>query len=222
MRKLRLKLALIIVPILLLSLNSCYTDYGLSTQDYDIVATFFNKSTDFKQFQTFTLIDSVVRVRDDGGSTSNPDTQYDQQILNRVAQNLEDYGYHPIPPDQVDSTNLPDVFILVSTVSSTNYAYSPGYWWGYWGWYPGWGYYPGYGPGWGGYYPGGVTYTYTTGSLLINMLEAANIDLANKTAVINWAATVNGLLDDSRANISSRINEAIDQSFKQSTYLEIN
>jgi len=102
MRKLRLKFALIIVPILLLSLNSCYTDYGLSTQDYDIVATFFNKSTDFKQFQTYTLIDSVVRVRDDGGSTSNPDTRYDQQILNRVAQNLEDYGYTPIPPDQVD------------------------------------------------------------------------------------------------------------------------
>ena len=111
MRKLRLKLALIIIPILLLSLNSCYTDYGLSTQDYDIVATFFNKSTDFKQFQTFTLIDSVVRVRDDGGSTSNPDTQYDQQILNRVAQNLEDYGYTPIPPNQVDSTNLPPVLI---------------------------------------------------------------------------------------------------------------
>ena len=222
MRKLRLTFALIIVTISLLSLNSCYTDYGLSTQDYDIVATFFDKETDFQQFQTYTLLDSIVRVKEDGGTGSDADTKYDQQILNRIADNLQSYGYTSIAPDDVDSTNLPDVFILVSAVSSKNYAYSPGYWWGYWGWYPGWGYYPGYGPGWGGYYPGGVSYSFTTGSLLINMLEADNVDVANKTAVINWAAVINGLLDDKSSNISSRINQAIDQSFKQSTYLKIN
>ena len=213
---------IILIPLLIISLNSCYSDYGLSTKDYDLVATFFDKNTDFQQFQTFTLLDTVVRVKDGGGTSSDFDTRYDQQILNRIADNLTDYGYSRIDQKDVDSTNKPSVFLLVSAVSSENYAYYPGYWWGYWGWYPGWGYYPGYGPGWGGYYPGGVAYSYTTGSLFITMLDADNIDVENKTATINWAVAINGLLDDSNTNISSRINETIDQSFQQSSYLKLN
>ena len=213
---------LILIPLVILMLNGCYSDYGLSTQDYDIVATFFDKNTDFQQFQTFTLLDTIIRVEAGGGTNNNPDTKYDQQMLDRIASNLTNYGYSRIAQEDVDSTNKPSVFILVSAVSSENYAYSPGYWWGYWGWYPGWGYYPGWGPGWGGYYPGGVAYSYTIGSLFITMLNADDVDVANKTAKINWAATINGLLDDSRQNISSRINQAIDQSFNQSPYIKIN
>ena len=54
------------------------------------------------------------------------------------------------------------------------------------------------------------------------MLDAEDIDVENKTATINWAVAINGLLDDSKTNISSRINETIDQSFQQSSYLKIN
>ena len=223
MAKIKFRVALlIVVPLLLISLNSCYTDYGLTTQDYDIVATFFDKDTDFQQFQTFTLLDTIVRVNQGGSTNQDYDTKYDQQILNRIKTNLEAYGYTSIDENDVDSTNKPSVFILVTASSSNNYVYYPGYWWGYWGWYPGWGYYPGYGPGWGGYYPGGVAYSYTSGSIFITMLDADEVDVANKTATINWAAAINGILDDTSVNISQRINEAIDNAFKQSQYLKLN
>ena len=214
-----------ILSILILSLNSCYNDYGLTTQDYDLVSTFFKKGVDFKKFQSFTLLDTVMRVTNDGEDPDDVDTRFDKQILDDVKRNIKNYGYTEIKQDDVDSTNLPDVVLLVSSVSSTNYAYSPGYWWGYWGWYPGWGYYPGYGPGWGGYYPwypGGTVYSYSTGSIFIEMVDPTDIDVDNRRVNLQWGAGINGLTDDSSQNLSRRIKEAIDQSFKQSPYLNIN
>lgn len=214
-----------ILSILILSLNSCYNDYGLTTQDYDLVSTFFKKGVDFKKFQTYTLLDSVMRVTNDGEDPDDVDTRFDEQILDDIDRNIKNYGYSEIKQEDVDSTNLPDVVILVSSVSSTNYAYSPGYWWGYWGWYPGWGYYPGYGPGWGGYYPwypGGTVYSYTTGSIFIEMVDPTDIDVDNRRVNLQWGAGINGLTDDSSQNLSRRIKEAIDQSFMQSPYLKIN
>lgn len=210
---------------LIFSLNSCYNDYGLTTQDYDLVSTFFKKGVDFKKFQTFTLLDTVMRVTNDGEDPKDADTRFDKQILDDIERNIKNYGYNEIKQEDVDSTNLPDVVLLVSSVSSTNYAYSPGYWWGYWGWYPGWGYYPGYGPGWGGYYPwypGGTVYSYTTGSIFIEMVDPTDIDVDNRRVNLQWGAGINGLTDDSSQNLSRRIKEAIDQSFKQSPYLKIN
>ena len=142
---------LLLFALITFSINSCYNDYGLTTQDYDLVSTFFKKGVDFKKFQTFTLLDTVMRVTNDGEDPSNVDTRFDKQILNDINRNIKNYGYTEIRQEDVDSTNLPSVVILVSSVSSTNYAYSPGYWWGYWVGDLGWGYDPGYGPGWGGY-----------------------------------------------------------------------
>jgi hypothetical protein len=219
---LKLLLSASIITVLIFSLNSCYNDYGLTTQDYDLVSSFFKKGVDFKKFQTFTLLDTVVRLTNDGKPPTDVDTRFDSQILDDVERNLKNYGYTEIKPENVDSTNQPDVFILVSSVSSTNYAYSPGYWWGWWGGYPGW---PGYGPGWGGYYPwypGGTVYSYTTGSLFIDMLDPVDIDIENKRINLQWGSVINGLLDDNAANLSRRIKEAIDQSFTQSPYLNQN
>ena len=142
---------LLLFALITFSINSCYNDYGLTTQDYDLVSTFFKKGVDFKKFQTFTLLDTVMRVTNDGEDPSNVDTRFDKQILNDINRNIKNYGYTEIRQEDVDSTNLPSVVILVSSVSSTNYAYSPGYWWGDGVGDLGWGYDPGYGPGWGGY-----------------------------------------------------------------------
>ncbi|MBT8379017.1 MAG: DUF4136 domain-containing protein [Ignavibacteria bacterium] len=224
-KQLKRLLILSLFTIITFSINSCYNDYGLTTQDYDLVSTFFKKGVDFKKFQTFTLLDTVMRVTNDGEDPSNVDTRYDNQILNDIERNIKNFGYSQIRQEDVDSTNLPSVVILVSSVSSTNYAYSPGYWWGYWGWYPGWSYYPGYGSGWGGYYPwypGGTVYSYTTGSIFIEMVDPTDIDTENRRVNLQWGAGINGLTDDSSQNLSRRIKEAIDQSFKQSPYLRIN
>lgn len=210
----------------MLVINSCYTDYGLTTSDFDVVTTLFDKSADFSKYTTYTLLDTVMRITDDEDDLENVDTKYDAQILSDIDRNLKNYGYQEIPAEEVDSTNLPDVVILVSAVSSTNYAgytYWPG-WWGGWGYWPGWGYYPGYGPGWGGYYPwyGGTVVSYTTGSLFIEYLDPADIDVENRRANIKWVGSLNGLLEDKSSNISRRIKEGIDQAFKQSPYLNLN
>ncbi|MBL0342769.1 MAG: DUF4136 domain-containing protein [Bacteroidetes bacterium] len=94
-------------------------------------------------------------------------------------------------------------------VTSTTYYYD--YWDYYYGWY--------YGPGYGGwYYPYPVTSSYTTGTLILNMVDNKNPNPSNKGKIV-WVGLVNGLLEGSSADYINRINKTIDQSFAQSTYL---
>ena len=44
------------------AINSCYTDYGLTTSDYDVVLTRYNKETDFASFRTYALPDTIFHI----------------------------------------------------------------------------------------------------------------------------------------------------------------
>ena len=109
-----------------------------------------------------------------------------------------------------------DVGIQVSYIESTyyftNYS-SPYWWWDYPGyWYPG--YWGGYWNSW--YYPYTVSYNYTTGSLLIEMIK---LDTQSKKIPIIWNAYMSGLLYSSnRINLQLAV-DAVDQAFEQSSYL---
>jgi hypothetical protein len=87
------------------------------------------------------------------------------------------------------------------------------YWWNYWGW---WGY---WGPGWNPRYPwGGGVYSWTTGTVIIDMLNPiSNPVFPNIPAV--WNAMFNGLVSGSDESILRRIETNIDQAFIQSDYL---
>ncbi len=203
--------ALLLIP---LFLSSCYPDYGMSTSDYDIVITRYDSETNFQTFKTYAMPDSVFHIipenEDDEISRA-----YDKQIIARVKSNMEELGYTRVP---ADSDNVTDqtVIVLINATSSSYYGYSyyPG--WGY----PGWGYYP---PYWG-YYPGwAVPYQYSTGSVIIEMYDGSKIDHENETAPLIWMGGINGLTSgSSSSSISTRINQSIDQAFKQSPYLKIN
>ena len=95
----------------------------------------------------------------------------------------------------------------------------------YYGWYPwyygyGFGY---YGPGYGLYYPwyptAGVSYSYTTGSIMINMIDPSRADQNAEQIPSIWVGFLNGLVADSQQNNAERISEGIDQLFEQSPYL---
>ena len=202
------------LPILLLfglmiNLTSCYTDYGLTSADYDVVVTKYDKTTDFQSLKTFSLVDSVFHIT---GDEDEPDSEllsrdYDNLIISTVRTNMIDIGYTEIsdPTDQ----NKPAVVIAIQALGTQVDQYYSG------GYYPGWGW--GWGGWWGGYYPGYIgKSTYYVGTIYIDYFD---VDASEKDLVAPWYATINGLLNV--GGTESRITNSINQAFNQSPYLEI-
>jgi hypothetical protein len=105
-----------------------------------------------------------------------------------------------------------DVIMAVAVSASdytSYYSYSPCY---YYCWY-----YP-YPSGWGWYYPPYVGgYSYTVGTIFINMIERIDPTGDEDQIPVAWVAALNGV-SDSGSN-ASRIQAAINQAFEQSKYL---
>jgi hypothetical protein len=177
-------------------LVSCYPGESLTPADTDLIATFFNPETNFSTKMTYAIPDSVARVDENGNPISDPG-QFDQQIINRIKQNLQQLGY----TEEQDPANA-DV-LVVAFVTTSTWASGGCYTWWYGWWYP----YSGW------CYP--VVYTYTTGTIIIAMADPQNQGSSDAL----WVAGINGILEDTSTGISTRINQNIDQTFKQSPYL---
>jgi len=185
-------------------LSSCFVDYGLNTENYDLVITSHDSTYNFGAVTKFAVIDSVVHFGEDGVTHA-----YDSQIINKVIAKCEALGWERV----YDSTA--NVTIMMGTTSSTTVVYGTSSWWDYYSWYPGWSYYPSYGSGYSWYYPYDYAYTYTTGSLVISMCDLRKG--ANNKLPVQWIAVLNGLMNST--DVSNRINSGIDQAFTQSPYL---
>jgi hypothetical protein len=206
-------------------ISSCYPNNGtVYSSSLDTVMTLFDETIDYTKFKTYSMPDTIINICDDSNSADCVDLKdtYDQEILDLIAQNLQNLGYtREMDPE----TNGADVFVFVSKVATKNvnaYSYP---WWGYWGYYPGWGYpgYPGYpGGGWNPWYPWGgtVVYTYTTGSVLIEMIDPNSGNTNAGTVNSVWAGGMNGLVDGS--DVANRLQNNINQMFIQSAYLKAN
>lgn len=207
-KQIKILLILVLLAVTSVLLTSCYPDYGLTSADYDIVATFKEDANDFQSYKTndatFYMSSSIKRLTDNVGGISDEAGPYDDQILAEIERQMIANGYR-----EIDSASLPDVYISVGATSSENVVYYPGYWWGYYGWY-----YP-----WYGY--GGYAYSYTTGSLFVTMIDLKKFDEGNKISGAVWAGIINGLLEDTNANTASRVITSIDKMFEQSPYLKI-
>ena len=207
--------SLIAVTGLILVLLSCYPGEPLSINQMDIVVTVYDKNADFSRFQTYVLPDTVVHLVD---STKQDEVNrdYDDFILARVKENVEAMGF----VEETDpENNKPDAVFLVAVANQEYRGYYGGYW-GWWGWYPGWGWW-GY-PGWGWYYPPyypGYSYSFTTGTIFISMVDVKNADPENKQIPIVWSAGINGVVEENVANVRNRIERGINKAFDQSKYL---
>lgn len=193
-----------------LTATSCYYDYGLSYNDYDVVATAHSPSANFGAYKTFFMPDTIPHLTDETSDLIG--RTYDQQILNAIANSFEAVGYR-----RIDTTSVtgPDFIVTVEAVGSKTYVFYGG---GYWGWYP---WYPGWGYGWGGYYPyyppvyGG---SYSNGTIIVNMIDP-DIARSDSTFGAVWFGAINGLLGDTQAGVQARFNKSINQLFVQSPYL---
>ena len=202
-----------------LFLTSCYSDYGLSSSDHDVVITQYEKTTDFTKYKTFAIVDSVFHLT---GDTTKPNSKYlsrkhDTFIIKTVKDNMTALGYkqvlNPTSPDSVDV-----VLYVAAQGTKVDQYYYDGWWGG--GYYPGWGWGGGYYPGWG--YPGYVgSTTYYVGTLFINYVDVSKT-VANSTIDVQWYAVLNGLLNsDSYTVTENRLKNRIDQAFTQSPYLTV-
>ena len=178
--------------------SSCYPDYGLTVEDYDAVATYYDGGTDFGAFKKYYLIDTVRHVIPPG-SRDDISRDVDPVILTAVDGHLKALGYIPtVRPDSAD--------IAVQT-SITKQEYLVYYGWGWWGgWY------------WPGYYPPVYTYNYSAGTIVLDMADA-KASIASRQVKSVWFALLQGLADDAPARAQQRIRNGISQAFEQSPYL---
>ena len=163
------------------------------------VLTQYDVTINFSQYKTYQMSDSVVVITDtDSTLVKNGNTM---TVVNSIASNMQARGYTRV-------TKNGDLAINVAYLKNTHVtAYYPGWYWGYYPpyWYGGYNYnYP--------YYP--VYYTsYTSGTLLWDMVDLKYPNTEKKLYYIRWNAFIRGLMTGSHtmADISSSINQAFAQ-----------
>jgi hypothetical protein len=195
---------------------SCAPDSGFnSIADYDVVITTYVPDADFSGKRTYAMPDSVAHVIDeDNPPTEEVSREFDELILTTVAEQIELLGYEAEPDPE---NNTPDIFIPVTVAASsvTGIYYD---WVPVWGWYPWW---PGWGAGWGTYYPVATSYTYSMGTIFIDMWDVENADEEAQRVPVIWNAAINGVLGDTAQGAASRIESSIVKAFDQSPYLGV-
>ena len=203
-----------LIPILLavFALASCEKDPDMGKLDDNyLVYTNYDKKADFK-VPTFYLAPQIL-VISDSKEPEYLEGEGAEQILAAYTDNMEARGYEAAA-DQESA----DLGIQVSYIASTYYFTSytqPEWWWGYPGY---WG--PSYWGNWGGwYYPYAVTYTYSTGSFITELLNLEATQGEKEKLPILWTSYMSGLLSGSTAVNTKLAIEGVNQAYTQSSYL---
>ncbi|WP_215239868.1 DUF4136 domain-containing protein [Dyadobacter helix] len=184
---------------------SCSKDpiSDLSTEETLVYITNKDNQADYKQYKTFSVVDSVLVIEDNRVTPSLDNL--DRSLLEGIIDNMEKMGYQYVSPDK-----NPDVGITASWITNNylNVVSQPIS--SYWG-----GYYGGYGYGYPSYY----SYYQTSESYwLVSMLDFKNPDTANKTFRVIWDAQIRG----AGVGSSQYVTKMVDSIFGQSQYLKIN
>lgn len=202
-----------IIILALTGLFGCGTQPQLSEIINDmVVVTNFADNADFSLYTTYTLtMDTVGFV----SNTSNSDVllnDYTRMITAQVKKNLDQTGHTQVAIDQPADVG---VNIVIYNDLSISQSYYPGY--GGYGGYPYGGFYGGY---YGGYYGGGYGYVQTSinqqAILTIQLYDIRNGNGSNAPMI--WEAQIGDLINS--YDTSKKTQEAIDQAFVQSTYLD--
>lgn len=208
MRKKYISRLLLALPVLL---AACYPQGPDYIDDLDVVYTNHNPNYVFKGKSTYAMPDKIVKITGNAITGDPPKYLSDAvatPILTQIATNMTAMGY-----TQVDIDSDPDLLLAPSELETTTITY----WYDYWGWWWG-GYYPGWGYPYYPYYPyGGYTTSYTTGTLMMMIIDP-NQTSGSGNPLSQWVGAANGVLTYSYS--ASRVNKLIDQAFRQSPYLK--
>ncbi len=188
-------------------LTQCYPAGPEYIDELDLVYSNYDPACDFTAKHTYAIPDKIMKIDDDLISSGSPNfvnSIYAQPMLEKIKLNMSANGWELVEKDA-----NPDVLLApVAYELTTTYYYGGGYWdWWYGGWY-----------GW--YYPYPVTTSYSTGSLIVTMLDPKNLSPDDKMRAV-WGFVINGLLEGSTAEFNARCLKGINQAYTQSPYLKI-
>lgn len=183
---------------------SCNPDalQDLTPEDSQVFITNYEKNTNFGNYATFSLADSVFVVQNDRSGVSTSGLDYN--VLRRVADNMTKRGYI-----RVAKGAKPDFGVNVLRISETQSGVVANYnpWNNYWG----------FGGG-GFYYPPTYSFYQTTETYwYVEIIDLKNAGTNDKATVV-WNAQIRGegIFD------SVTIGSVIDAVFTQSAYLKKN
>lgn len=192
--KLLKKFLLSILLILPVVISSCYVDYGLNSNNYNVVGTFYNPDYNFNNVTSYYFLDTVLQIN---GAVAT--RQFDNTIKNTTLSNLNSLGWTRV----YDSTGA-GVVIVGNVVTTADYTVTVdnGCWGDIWSYNM--------------CYSYDSYYDYTTGTVgvLIVDLNQSN----GQSLPIEWIGVGNGVIS-SGGNISQFIINGINQAFAQSPYL---
>ncbi len=191
----------------MVTLSACYPQGPQYVEDMDVVMSNYDNQFSFGSKTTFWLPDKVANVTGEpnSGNIGYLNASYSKTILDRIRQNMTSRGY-----TVTNDTNAADLRIYPAVLSVDFTTYFD-YWYGYWG----------YGDGYGWYYPPYYSsYTFTVGTLMMNMIDSKNANPDGSHDMV-WFGAINGLTGTSYATtMASRINNGIDRAFTQSPYIK--
>jgi hypothetical protein len=175
----------------------------------DLTITVPKDGTDFQQYKTYAIRDSVWVISSDPDTgDSLAKTETDIVILEEINEQMAKLGYTKIELEDTATTNpdlAVDVTRLVNNFSGGGYV--PGYCSG------GWGY-------WGYCYPGQVySYSYDTGTITVSFLDLKNRQTGDEYLDLVWHLYANGYMQDNSLSNNNRLKANISRGFDQSTYL---
>lgn len=182
----------------------------LSVEDSQVFITNRDRDVDFRQYRTFSILDSVLIIGNQGTGSSL--TDLDILFLTKVIDKMQSLGYTYVSP-----TDQPDVGInvaqvrnsYVNVVSRPISPYLGNYWGGGFGGFGGFGY--GY-PSYFSFYQTQENYWY------LEMIDFKNPDTQNNQLNVIWNAELKGRGLFDPLNVERMVNSVFDQS----SYLRIN
>ncbi len=200
-------LFLLIVPITVIACQKD-PDFDELSDDYLVVTT-YDPDYNFSTPTNIYVPASIVLFED----SQTPGTWTDsdaQQILSKFTTELEDAGY-----TVVDDETIADLLLDVTYVENTSYFVDYPYYWWWWDpyWWDG-----GYWPGW--YWPYPLVYSYSTGSLIAELVDPAEIDPSSETLPSVWYVYIAGDESGSEDYDTGRIVTGINKAFTQSKYIK--
>jgi hypothetical protein len=205
---------ILLISAVILSAVACHKEPYTDSDNEYLVYTTPGKDVNFTSYRTFDLADSLLII----GQSKDP--QYSQSdnslaLIQQVRTGMENMGYI-YTPDNPDADLGIQLTFVVKTERYVQYYNDP-YWWLY---YPGywsagfWGNYTGF------YYRYPVSYTYSTNSLMIDMVNLTTPKTGNEALEVVWSAFIGGPAGFGPVSDLTKMKISIDQAFAQSPYLK--
>ncbi len=210
--KKQLYLVGLIVPLLLTNCRKIPNTEQLKSNL--VVATNKAPGVNYKTYKTYFISDTIAYLSNTSSDSILVGSTADQ-LIDAVKNNMTKYGYTLVGKNQ-----NPDLGIALAVTKDINVETYYAGWWDYYPgyWDPWYWYYPSYYPY---YYPFSAIYTYTTGSIILNMIDLKNAVAEQKLTVV-WNMAGLGAVGSSVSSNTQAGVDAINQGFNQASYLKTN